>query len=55
MCVDTEHSDHGIYSSTACIAKLQVVLVDDFTYVHAYIKLYPYADLPSTPCNKGLL
>ena len=55
MSVDTEHSDHGIYISTACTAEPQVVLVDDFTYVHAYIKLYPYADFTSTPCNKGLL
>ena len=51
----TEHNDHRIYNSTAYPARLQVLLVDDFTYVHAYIKLHPYADFTCNPCNKGLL
>lgn len=35
--------------------RFQAVLVDDFTYVHTYVKLYPYEDCTYTPCNEGLL
>lgn len=44
-----------VHNTMLRIGKPHVLLVDDFKCVHAYIKLYPYADFTNTPCNQGLL
>ena len=43
------------YKKHALPRKAAAVLFDDFTYVHAYVKLYPYEEFIYAPCNKGLL